>query len=370
MVAPVIGPVSILSNTPAYYVKKTLYSQKKPFNLPLAYAMQKRRRLAEYKVNTAAVTAQANMGNNVTGDGAWPFFYGQGWAPGEGLCSSALGVARSRFISEMRGDTAMNAVNLLEMRQSMGMIEKRAIQLFQFSNAIRKFQFQKAARILGVVEDFKKKQSMGKMILHKRKDQFANNWLEYSFGWKPLIMDMKANVDILQSDVPSGHIKGHKKYTSDYKVIQQNTQYQLTYYTHIITAKAIVWAEIKITNPNLYLANKLGFVDPAGVIWEAIPFSFVVDWFVNVSDFLGSFSESFGVEVTNAYYSVGTADLFVYDSRYHGPKSVQRVEALTRSSKRVLGIPAVKLAFHRPWEVKPARAANAISLLIQKGLKR
>ena len=54
-----------------------------------------------------------------------------------------------------------------------------------------------------------------------------------------------------------------------------------------------------VTNPNLLLANQLGLVNPASVIWETTKFSFIVDWFVNVSGFIDNFTSHLGLSYKN-----------------------------------------------------------------------
>ncbi len=77
--------------------------------------------------------------------------------------------------------------------------------------------------------------------------------------------------------------------------------------------------EVTISNPNLYLANNLGLANPAIVVWELIPFSFVVDWFVTVGQFLENGSAWLGLTVTKPYTTYGgtrlltKTDVNVYD---------------------------------------------------------
>jgi hypothetical protein len=43
----------------------------------------------------------------------------------------------------------------------------------------------------------------------------------------------------------------------------------------------------------------MGLTNPASWVWEAIPFSFVVDWFANVGQVLGSITDLYGVILVN-----------------------------------------------------------------------
>jgi hypothetical protein len=40
-------------------------------------------------------------------------------------------------------------------------------------------------------------------------------------------------------------------------------------------------------------ADLFGLSSPIAMVWEMIPFSFVIDWFINVGDFLGQFDKPY-----------------------------------------------------------------------------
>lgn len=142
--------------------------------------------------------------------------------------------------------------------------------------------------------------------------------------------------------------------------------------SHVNEVSCVCQAEIKVTNPNLYLANRLGLTNPASVVWELIPFSFVVDWFVNVSDFLNQFSEFHGVALVNPFNSIKTTT-FCSGSRnqwYPVPGvtlySAFQVQSRRVTFKRQLGIPAVTLKIRAPKPLSVTRGITAISLLLQR----
>jgi hypothetical protein len=58
-------------------------------------------------------------------------------------------------------------------------------------------------------------------------------------------------------------------------------------------------AGVDIANPNLWLANRMGVINPAVVAWDLVPWSFVVNMFVNVNAVLGSFTDLVGLNLTN-----------------------------------------------------------------------
>jgi hypothetical protein len=60
-------------------------------------------------------------------------------------------------------------------------------------------------------------------------------------------------------------------------------------------------AEFTVNNPNTLLMNQMGFINPASIAWEAVPFSFVVDWFANVGQVLNSATDFVGLSMKNPF---------------------------------------------------------------------
>lgn len=182
--------------------------------------------------------------------------------------------------------------NLLEIEKSLRTIELRAMQLLRFTKAIKRGDFSFAAHTLRTPE---------LTFRHPIKES-ANNWLEFHLGIAPVVGDIYSAVDILQSPIDNQWIKerahtfpgklSEYRYAGAYAIgLQQwfidriNVQYT---------------AQVAVSNPNLWLANQLGVLNPAVVAWQMIPLSFVLDWFVNVEQFLGTGSDLFGLTILKA----------------------------------------------------------------------
>jgi hypothetical protein len=120
-----------------------------------------------------------------------------------------------------------------------------------------------------------------------------------------------------------------------------------------------------VSNPNLYLASQLGFVNPAAIAWELVPFSFVVDWFVNVGEFLNNFTDLWGLTVTDPYTSILCTGVGQFSGLWNSDPgySVTYTNVYCSRSTSLSGA-ALRV---RPWKgVSPVRAATAISLLVQQ----
>ena len=60
-------------------------------------------------------------------------------------------------------------------------------------------------------------------------------------------------------------------------------------------------AKLRLSNPNLYLLNQLGLINPLSVAWEITPFSFLLDWAFDIGSFLEAMSDFVGVQVELPY---------------------------------------------------------------------
>lgn len=380
----------------AYWRTKTYYRQHKPYNLNLPYSTWTCA-LLKWGVGYSTLNPVCNAGSSTTGDGAYNHVNGfpqnTSFTAANTLVADVTSKARERFISAMKGSAGLG-VDLAEAKQSMGMIEKRALQIFDFARALHKGRIKHAAEILGVAShpsyhaiardlsvrgqlrkarfkrDVRLKAKAQKAFLTENDKTYSDLFLEFHFGWSPLVSDVYDSIDVLQRDIPAGRIIGRAKGFSNFDLSTPGPL-PARVNKHSVNVKVTVGATVSMSNPNLALANQLGLVNPASLVWETVPFSFVVDWFVNVGDFLASFTEFAGYNVSNAFTSTFTSDTSEHVQRDPTSKAwAWSAFYFSMGANRVLDLPGVALKVRTPWRVSPSRAATAIALLIQQGFGR
>lgn len=122
--------------------------------------------------------------------------------------------------------------------------------------------------------------------------------LALRYGLLPLMSDISVAHKLLSSD---------QKKEAQVRVARSDTwkwtKYPMLYHYTDAAEPGRESITIKltatVTNPNLLLANQLGLVNPASVIWETTKYSFIVDWFVNVSGFIDNFTSHLGLSYKN-----------------------------------------------------------------------
>jgi hypothetical protein len=267
-----------------------------------------------------------------------------------GDVQDATNKAYAKFVEEVQ-DSAEMAVNLAERKQAMQMMGSRLVQLATFARHLKRLDFRAAAKALSVPSG---KIPVG---LKAHAKAFGSNFLEFHFGWEPAVKDIYNAIDILQRTWVPPKIRVRE-------AVKNRHVYSDTA-THLDTITAKVWvtlaAEIKVTNPNLWRANQLGLVNPATFAVELIPLSFLLDWFVNVSQFLNSFTDFLGIDIINPRTT--TVQYAIRENRwYNGYMAQYTNESILITRATSIAGPTLRAKY--VTRISPIRGATACSLLV------
>jgi hypothetical protein len=142
-----------------------------------------------------------------------------------------------------------------------------------------------------------------KMWKNGKNKFLADTWLEYSFGWTPLLNDIRAASQALERirnrsfehqvvrATGTSQLQGSSGYKS--KGIEGGHTIMgpfLEYSEAIVVYRGAV--KVPIGSRATMTRQNLGFTldDFVPTVWELIPYSFLVDYFTNVGDLLSAWS--------------------------------------------------------------------------------
>lgn len=207
--------------------------------------------------------------------------------------------AVSRLLDQVGLSKGSAAVSLAEADKTAKHIAHTADRLVKSFLALRKGRLGDFAEILGLATKNSEIRAFGNRWKRKRTQgldmrQFAaNSWLEYSYGWKPLIKDT--------FDLAENLSETFTKYDGVVRIVKASAKTVRDYREEWFSGAYRDWfnrRDTKITNrvrltvryavpdgANSY-ANVFGLLNPLSVAWELIPYSFVADWFLPIGDFL------------------------------------------------------------------------------------
>lgn len=272
--------------------------------------------------------------------------------------------AYAKFKDKAVGEQSSVGVAAAEWRKSFDMVSNRLMQMYKAFRAAKRGDIEGFTDALGVMPKRKHRHVPAAQLARKA----SSIVLEYNFGWVPMVMDVTQSFTVLSQPLPGGRAKGVSGSSLYWRVWQYNGpggQDYRDYYCTIIYAQ---YAEVYLTNPNLFLANQLGLTNVGTIAWELIPFSFLADWAFSVQNFLESFTDFMGCSVLNPGSTVfvkGICEQTMkdrYDPRWnqfyiHDIVESSRVPSLTKP------VPSTQVRANLGDSKR--RAVNAASLLTQ-----
>jgi len=128
----------------------------------------------------------------------------------------------------------------------------------------------------------------------------ADQWLEYSFGWRPLLSDIRQGAEALAQigrvdryiriESSSSVESGSSVVSPEALVLGAN--YPKIVYTKKVSTRELYkfYGEVRISNERAFGGKlelfALDFPSFVPTVWELLPWSFLIDYFANVGDVL------------------------------------------------------------------------------------
>lgn len=185
----------------------------------------------------------------------------------------------------------------IEMGENIGQAVSTADMIAEpFRILLKAYVFARAGNWAGVASLLGKPQSYinGKFI--------ASGWLQYYYGWKPLISDIYGGMKLLNENLGNNEriirSKKVKSETFEAKGFDNDQFYDADF---SFSARYKVSIDYKISSAALHGLDLVGLSNPMQLAWQLMPFSFVIDWFLPVGNVLGGLSGKLGLDFVTGY---------------------------------------------------------------------
>jgi hypothetical protein len=259
---------------------KAVDEQGKPYRysvLTVVPAWKKRRiRVDNSYTCTWEIVHNEQMFDSVNGAYQGWFYNSYGMPDDPAILDFQIANARikavNRLAAKIAGHDFNAAVFLAEGGESLHMIASSATKLYNAFKALKHGNFSAASKLL---TGHPGNRNVGHTL--------SQNVLELQYGWRPLLNDVYDATEAIASIVAKHSTLRESTTIHLGAQLPLDVPGQATFSSNYRTFKERIVA--KVSRDMSYISST-GLTSPAEVVWELVPFSFVVDWFIPVGAYL------------------------------------------------------------------------------------
>lgn len=156
----------------------------------------------------------------------------------------------------------------------------------------------------------KKNKLLGRSRTITSAKAFSDAWLEYRYGWRPIIMDVNSIMESVANCTRSRPRNLVARASTSYQTsksvpcsgapscINGGITGTATFSRKVRSSSGVIYrVEDNVDHDSALTTYGLRGRDIPATLWEVIPYSFVVDWFIGVGDWLQAITPSPGIRV-------------------------------------------------------------------------
>lgn len=224
--------------------------------------------------------------------------------------NSAINRNKQKLLLKLK-DQKVNLVQAVaEHAQTASLLAGTATRIAGAFLSVRRGNFRAAANHLGVILPQRKHKRMTKRWLSGQTNSLGNNWLELQYGWLPLISDVYGAAE---------HLAARQFEKENYEVkattvLERNTPRRawsgnVKFPGTVFQETEVFWqvqhlVRYSISSYRVHELSQLGITNPALIAWELTPYSFVVDWFIPIGNWISSWDATLGLTFRDGLQTV------------------------------------------------------------------
>lgn len=289
------------------------------------------------------------------------------WVPGpnEGQVGNAGRIEAQNKALDKLSEWANESADLLvawkERQSALDLVYTKVGQLVRTARAIKK-------RDPKIIRSIMKRKPKGSDVPGTP----AAVWLEYHFAILPTISDIHHALGIFSHQIaPEISVTAKGKSFQDWSSRGYFNFYDKVDYTSDQVHLVKLGGKLVAIDPNVVLAQSFGFGQPLSVAYEMTPFSWFVDYFVNVGQLLSNlepklsgftFKDQYMSHLVSMETYYESASYSVFDPKPYllGPKWSATSYYMTRS----LGWPKYELEVNSPLALSGQRVSYITAVLV------
>lgn len=223
---------------------------------------------------------------------------------------SAINRNKQKLLLKLK-DQKVNLVQAVaERAQTASLLVATATRIAGAFLSVRRGNFRAAANHLGVVLPQRKHKRMTKRWFSGQANSLGNNWLELQYGWLPLISDVYGAAEHLAAR----KLEDENNEVRATTILKRSTTRRawsgdVKFPGNVFQTTDVFWqvqhlVRYSITSSGAHELSQLGITNPALIAWELTPYSFVVDWFIPIGNWISSWDATLGLTFRDGLQTV------------------------------------------------------------------
>lgn len=210
---------------------------------------------------------------------------------------------RGKFFSRLR-DSGLNlAVDLAESPQTKKMMSNTINDVIGIARKARRYALNtaRANEALKALPHGPERRRLRDRIPSRDRGEtdpskiMANKWLEWQYGWKPLLGTIFGICDYQRSKARRFRIASSDKERSFNRSSHLDPGSGLRVKWDMENSTyCTIKCDFRAANPYLNDVSRFTSMNPLAIAWELVPYSFVVDWFYNIGGYMEELETALG----------------------------------------------------------------------------
>lgn len=219
------------------------------------------------------------------------------------VTTDTTAIAYGKALSDLKQERVNLGQMVAEYRQTANLFGSACEKFYKLAVAMR----HRDPRVL-VHDMYRRNGRLRDQVSRRTARKIADSWLEFIYGVVPLYNDVDEAMKALKQrffDTIVYDFEGKHK-VRQASVTRTNSLVGGGTVINAVTEVKQSRVELQVELNNELLLSSLGaygFTNPFSLAWELIPFSFVVDWWINVGDVLASLDNCLYIK-SGKWYSV------------------------------------------------------------------
>lgn len=197
----------------------------------------------------------------------------------------------------------------------------------------------KLQRLYKYARRAKKKQRYG-MTVAEAENAIGNAWLAYRYGWMPFLSSIYGVATYARHIASRRKLKARAKCVNVWsRSVAASGFVPPHQYTVSHSRRCEIGIIYRIAQPWLFNTTRIVSLNPLAIAWELLPYSFVVDWFIDIGGYMQELEQSMFLGLTFEQGYVTFTDKVVVTGQFKGSWSngTATINAPFKTQKTRLG---------------------------------